>query len=72
MFDQRALYFPDIQGTSLAGGEGKVHTTNILDGKVSVVTLLTTRISEVRIYVVVLIDAGSEDLLAYRFNQRSS
>lgn len=46
--EERALYFPDIQGTSLAGGEGKVHTTNILDGKVSVVTLLTTRISEIQ------------------------
>ncbi|PIL23340.1 hypothetical protein GSI_14651 [Ganoderma sinense ZZ0214-1] len=46
--EDRALYFPDIHGTSLAGREEQVHTTNILEGKVSVVTLLTTRISEIQ------------------------
>ena len=44
---QKALHFPDIHGTALAGSEDKVHTTNLLQGKVSVVALLTTRISEV-------------------------
>ncbi|KAI0631215.1 ATP10 protein-domain-containing protein [Trametes polyzona] len=43
----KALYFPDIYGTPLVGKE-KVHTTNLLAGKVSVVTLLTTRISEIQ------------------------
>ncbi|KAI0370527.1 hypothetical protein BV20DRAFT_279951 [Pilatotrama ljubarskyi] len=45
--EDKALYFPDIFGTPLAGKE-KVHTTNLLAGKVSVVTLLTTRISEIQ------------------------
>ncbi|TBU25951.1 ATP10 protein-domain-containing protein [Dichomitus squalens] len=45
--EDKALYFPDIHGATLAGEE-KAHTTNILDGKVSVVTLLTTRISEIQ------------------------
>ena len=40
-----------------------MHTTNILDGKVSVVTLLTTRISEVRIQVVVLICTREVEVL---------
>ncbi|CDO70557.1 hypothetical protein BN946_scf184579.g13 [Trametes cinnabarina] len=43
----KALYFPDISGTPLVGKE-KVHTSNLLAGKVSVVTLLTTRISEIQ------------------------
>ncbi|KAL1949056.1 hypothetical protein VTO73DRAFT_10862 [Trametes versicolor] len=45
--EDKALYFPDIFGTALVGKE-KVHTTNLLAGKVSVVTLLTTRISELQ------------------------
>ncbi|KAL7277255.1 hypothetical protein ACG7TL_009108 [Trametes sanguinea] len=45
--EDKALYFPDISGTPLSGKE-KVHTSNILAGKVSVVTLLTTRISEIQ------------------------
>ncbi|KAI0828640.1 ATP10 protein-domain-containing protein [Trametes gibbosa] len=45
--EDKALYFPDIFGTPLAGGE-KVHTTDLLAGKVSVVTLLTTRMSEIQ------------------------
>ncbi|RPD61372.1 hypothetical protein L227DRAFT_592925 [Lentinus tigrinus ALCF2SS1-6] len=46
--EDKALYFPDIQGTALAGSEDKVHTTNLLQNKVSVVALLTTRISEIQ------------------------
>ncbi|KAI0676381.1 ATP10 protein-domain-containing protein [Trametes maxima] len=45
--EDKALYFPDIFGTPLVGKD-KVHTTNLLAGKVSVVTLLTTRISELQ------------------------
>ncbi|KAI0654418.1 ATP10 protein-domain-containing protein [Cubamyces menziesii] len=45
--EDKALYFPNILGTPLVGKE-KVHTTNLLAGKVSVVTLLTTRISEIQ------------------------
>ncbi|KAI9065294.1 hypothetical protein FKP32DRAFT_1685103 [Trametes sanguinea] len=45
--EDKALYFPDISGTPLSGKE-KVHTSNILAGKVSIVTLLTTRISEIQ------------------------
>ncbi|KAI0642756.1 ATP10 protein-domain-containing protein [Trametes meyenii] len=45
--EDKALYFPDIFGTPLVGKD-KVHTTSLLAGKVSVVTLLTTRISELQ------------------------
>ncbi|KAI0754405.1 ATP10 protein-domain-containing protein [Daedaleopsis nitida] len=45
--EDRALYFPDIFGTPLAGNQQKVHTTDLLQGKVSVVALLTTRMSEI-------------------------
>ncbi|KAI8976571.1 ATP10 protein-domain-containing protein [Trametes punicea] len=45
--EDKALYFPNISGTPLAGDD-KVHTTGLLAGKVSVVTLLTTRISEIQ------------------------
>ncbi|KAI0355990.1 hypothetical protein OH77DRAFT_1478962 [Trametes cingulata] len=45
--EDKALYFPDISGQPLAGNE-KVHTTDLLAGKVSIVTLLTTRISEIQ------------------------
>jgi ATPase complex subunit ATP10 len=44
---QRALYFPNIQGTSLASRK-TVHTTDLFKGRVSVVTVLTARVSEVR------------------------
>ncbi|KAI0703700.1 ATP10 protein-domain-containing protein [Cerioporus squamosus] len=46
--EDKALYFPDIRGTVLAGSEDKVHTTILLKDKVSVVALLTTRISEIQ------------------------
>ncbi|TFK83077.1 hypothetical protein K466DRAFT_590030 [Polyporus arcularius HHB13444] len=46
--EDKALYFPDIHGTALAGSEEKIHTTNLLKDKVSVVALLTTRISEIQ------------------------
>ncbi|KAI0763048.1 ATP10 protein-domain-containing protein [Trametes elegans] len=45
--EDKALYFPDILGTPLVGNE-KVHTTSLLAGKVSIVTILTTRISEIQ------------------------
>ena len=44
---QKALYFPDIVGTNLRS-QHNVHTTGLCMGKVSVVAMLTTRVSEVR------------------------
>lgn len=43
---KKARYFPDVQGTSLDSGE-KVHTTDLCKGNVSIIAVLTTRISEV-------------------------
>ena len=44
---QKALYFPNIQGTSLDTRK-TVHTTDLFRGRVSIVTVLTARVSEVR------------------------
>lgn len=44
---QHALYFPDIMGTSLVSKD-TVHTTDLCKGKISVVGMLSTVISEVR------------------------
>ncbi|KAH9917170.1 ATP10 protein-domain-containing protein [Fomitopsis serialis] len=44
--EDKALYFPDIVGTNLHSKAG-VHTTSLCTGKVSVVAMLTTRVSEV-------------------------
>ena len=41
---QRALYFPDIAGKALTGAE--THTSDLFPGKVSLVSVLNTRISE--------------------------
>ncbi|OCB84881.1 hypothetical protein A7U60_g8103 [Sanghuangporus baumii] len=43
--EDHALYFPDISGSCLAGSE-TVHTTNLCKGKVSVIAMLSTAISE--------------------------
>jgi mitochondrial ATPase complex subunit ATP10 len=43
---QRALYFPNIEGMRLSDKEN-VHTTNILAGKVSIVSIISTQMSEV-------------------------
>lgn len=43
--DQRALYFPDIKGTALSDGSTK-HTTDMLHDKVSIVAILTSKVSE--------------------------
>ena len=42
---QMALYFPNIAGTALTGE--KVNTTELLEGKTSLVAILNTRLSEV-------------------------
>ncbi|OCF38696.1 hypothetical protein I317_07523 [Kwoniella heveanensis CBS 569] len=42
--EDKALYFPDIQGRSLLGQD--THTTNLLKGKTTIVSLITTRLSE--------------------------
>jgi ATPase complex subunit ATP10 len=42
---QRALYFPDISGKSLKGEV--THTTDLLKGKVSLLSIVSARISEV-------------------------
>ena len=44
--EQKALYFPDIAGKSLANGE-MVHTTTLCAGHISVISILSTKISEV-------------------------
>jgi hypothetical protein len=44
--NQKALYFPDIAGKSLADGT-KIHTTDICAGRISVISMLSTKISEV-------------------------
>ncbi|PWN48019.1 hypothetical protein IE53DRAFT_412630 [Violaceomyces palustris] len=43
--EDKALYFPDIQGTCLADRSTK-HTSDMFQGKVSVVCILNSRISE--------------------------
>ncbi|KDQ13412.1 hypothetical protein BOTBODRAFT_33717 [Botryobasidium botryosum FD-172 SS1] len=43
--EDKALYFPDIAGTALNPKE-KAHTTTIGAGKISVVSMLSTKISE--------------------------
>ncbi|GJE94841.1 ATPase assembly factor ATP10 [Phanerochaete sordida] len=45
--EEKSLYFPDVAGTPLSGG-GKVHTTDLLLGKVSVITVLSSKISELQ------------------------
>ncbi|KAJ9125214.1 hypothetical protein QFC22_000168 [Naganishia vaughanmartiniae] len=41
----KALYFPNIQGTSLASRK-TTHTTDLFKGRISIVTVLTARVSE--------------------------
>lgn len=43
---QKALYFPDIAGTALEP-KAKTHTTTLGAGKVSVLSVMSTKISEV-------------------------
>jgi len=42
----KALYFPDVAGKTIANGE-TVHTTTLCAGRISVVSILSTKISEV-------------------------
>ncbi|WVW85772.1 hypothetical protein I302_107810 [Kwoniella bestiolae CBS 10118] len=42
--EDKALYFPDISGKSLLGKEA--HTTDLLKGKVTLVSVIATRLSE--------------------------
>ncbi|KAJ3967287.1 ATP10 protein-domain-containing protein [Lentinula raphanica] len=44
--EDRSLYFPDIAGKSLADGSEQ-HTTSMCAGKISVISLLNTKISEI-------------------------
>ena len=43
---QRSLYFPDIKGTLLKDGRTKAHTSDILKGKISLVSIMSTRIGQ--------------------------
>ncbi|KAI0064422.1 hypothetical protein BV25DRAFT_1990151 [Artomyces pyxidatus] len=43
--DTKALYFPNIEGSRLDTGD-KTHTTHLCAGKVSVIAMLSTKISE--------------------------
>jgi ATPase complex subunit ATP10 len=65
---QKALYFPDIEGTGLDEGK-KVHTTDMCRGKISVVSFLNTRMSEVRCSAMLL---GFIADRACSFTQRDS
>ena len=47
IFCQAALYFPDIEGTPL-NGNNTLHTADLCDGNVSVIAMLSTVVSEVR------------------------
>ena len=47
---QAALYFPEMEGKNLkANSEGPVHTSELLKGKISLVAMLSTRISEAHV-----------------------
>lgn len=47
---QAALYFPEIEGISLeAKFSGRIHTSELLKGKVSLVAMLSTRVSEAHV-----------------------
>ena len=46
IFLQAALYFPDIIGKTLDKG-APAHTTHLCQGKISVISMLSTKISEV-------------------------
>ncbi|KAA1472568.1 hypothetical protein DENSPDRAFT_898178 [Dentipellis sp. KUC8613] len=43
--EDKALYFPNIKGVRLDNGAAQ-HTTNLCHGKISVISMLTTKISE--------------------------
>jgi len=45
--EDKALYFPDISGSTL-NSKSDVHTTSLCTGKVSVIAMLSTRISELQ------------------------
>ncbi|KAI0077371.1 hypothetical protein K474DRAFT_1661807 [Panus rudis PR-1116 ss-1] len=45
--EDKALYFPDISGSTLISGE-KAHTTTLCAGKVSVISMLSSKISEIQ------------------------
>jgi len=47
--EDKSLYFPDIMGSAL-DGSGKKHTTDLCTGRISLISILTTRISEVRFW----------------------
>ena len=44
---QHALYFPNISGSPLDGSSKEVHTAELCEGKVSVVAILSSVMSEV-------------------------
>ncbi|KAJ3716809.1 ATP10 protein-domain-containing protein [Lentinula guzmanii] len=46
--EDRSLYFPDICGKSLADGSEE-HTTSMCMGKISIICLLNTKISEIHV-----------------------
>lgn len=50
---QLSLYFPDIEGTSLATKE-KVHTTDLFENKISLVVFSSFRSSEVSVHALSL------------------
>lgn len=47
--DQKALYFPNVKGKSLGSGQEK-DTTIMCFGRITVLSMLGTRMSEVRLH----------------------
>lgn len=65
----KALYFPDVAGKTIANGE-TVHTTTLCAGRISVVSILSTKISEY--HVKGFVDATNQRFRlhpSYRFVQ---
>lgn len=62
ILEKAARYFPEIEGNRLvppAGSkETEVHTSELLKGKISVVAMLSTRISEVSVLACSIFEAG--------------
>jgi len=50
--EQRSLYFPDVQGISLAT-RTNMHTTDLFQNKISLVTFESTKMAEVSHYTIV-------------------
>ncbi|KZP18123.1 hypothetical protein FIBSPDRAFT_829636 [Athelia psychrophila] len=46
--EDKSLYFPDVLGSAL-DGSGKKHTTDMCKGRISIVSMLSSKISEIHV-----------------------